>query len=285
DGVRHLEELGAKTYLELGPDGLLSAMARGCLTAEPRLLAPLLRADRPGAATTVAALGQAWVLGGGLDAARLAAESGGRRIELPTYAFQQRSYWLHAPASTASAADVGFWAAVARADAPALAEELGIAGADEQTRQALDALLPALADWHSRTFVPGVVLLPDEAPEDETADDTARTRLASLLAPERRALLLELVRRRTAEVLGHDAVDEIDPDGAFPDLGLSSFTGLELRNLLCADTGLPLPPVVVFEYATPAALTAYLDAELAPDERHPDERDPRLDQDREERAT
>ncbi|MGW4380752.1 type I polyketide synthase [Kitasatospora sp. NPDC004531] len=104
DGVRHLERDGVTAFLELGPDGALTAMGQDCLTgaAGGPVLVPLLRKDRPEAPAATAALARLHVTGvpvdweavHGGDPARPAAD-------LPTYAFQRGSYWL--PAGPAAA--------------------------------------------------------------------------------------------------------------------------------------------------------------------------------------
>jgi acyl transferase domain-containing protein/acyl carrier protein len=90
DGVRLLETAGVRRYLELGPDGVLSAMARSCLAddAAGALIAPALRGDRDEAETLLGALGRLHVDGVAVDWAPLF--DGARHVELPTYAFQRR---------------------------------------------------------------------------------------------------------------------------------------------------------------------------------------------------
>lgn len=69
--------------------------------------------------------------------------------------------------------------------------------------------------------------------------------------PEREKFLLELVRGHVAQVLGHGGADEVPPDRAFNELGLTSLGAVELRNALNTETGLSLPPTLAFDYPTP----------------------------------
>ncbi|WP_190181881.1 acyltransferase domain-containing protein, partial [Streptomyces naganishii] len=93
DGVRVLEAEGVTTFVELGPDGVLSAMAQECVTGDGHALAPVLRRDRDEAETVVAAVAQAYVRGGAVDWRAFFAGVGGRRVGLPTYAFRGERFW------------------------------------------------------------------------------------------------------------------------------------------------------------------------------------------------
>ncbi|MFB0633517.1 type I polyketide synthase, partial [Streptomyces sp. AB3(2024)] len=88
-------------------------------------------------------------------------------------------------------------------------------------------------------------------------------RLMGLPVAEREGVLLELVCGRVAVVLGHSGAGSVDAERAFRDLGFDSLTAVELRNVLKAETGLRLPPTLIFDYPTPVALARHLLAELA----------------------
>ncbi|HEU5470756.1 MAG TPA: type I polyketide synthase [Actinophytocola sp.] len=94
------------------------------------------------------------------------------------------------------------------------------------------------------------------------AGGALRTRLATLSTVERERLALDLVRASAAVVLGFAGPDAIEPAKAFAEHGVGSLSAVELRNRLAAATGLPLPPAVVFDHPTPAALAAHLLREL-----------------------
>ncbi|MBN3933283.1 acyltransferase domain-containing protein, partial [Streptomyces verrucosisporus] len=105
DGIRRLEAAGVTDYVELGPDGVLSALVEPSLTAPAGAVVPLLRAGRPGTRTTAAALALLALRGAGAD--WNAVFPGARRTPLPGYAFQRQRYWLTAPAASGDAADLG----------------------------------------------------------------------------------------------------------------------------------------------------------------------------------
>jgi acyl transferase domain-containing protein/NADPH:quinone reductase-like Zn-dependent oxidoreductase/NAD(P)-dependent dehydrogenase (short-subunit alcohol dehydrogenase family)/acyl carrier protein len=96
-GVAALQHAGATRFLELGPDASLCAMTSHCLTADVRshvLVAPVLRAHRSEPDSLIALLAAAHAHGVEVDWRALFAGRGSRSVELPTYAFQRRRYWL-----------------------------------------------------------------------------------------------------------------------------------------------------------------------------------------------
>ncbi|MEZ7007444.1 SDR family NAD(P)-dependent oxidoreductase [Streptomyces sp. AD55] len=94
DAVAFAESRGVTTFVEVGPDGVLSAMARQSTESETALFVPLMRKGRSEVPTVVSALGELHVAGVGVDWARYFDGSGARRVDLPTYAFQRERYWL-----------------------------------------------------------------------------------------------------------------------------------------------------------------------------------------------
>ncbi|WP_367124291.1 type I polyketide synthase [Streptomyces phytohabitans] len=156
DGVRTLEADGVRTFLELGPDSALTAMAVDSLTGATTatVAVPLLRRDRSEARTALLAAGTLHAHGAGAGLTTLYGDlpaEGARRVELPTYAFQRRRFWLvpeEVPAASGTAAggaDAEFWAAVEGADLDGLAARLEL---DADAR--LSEVLPALSSWRRR---------------------------------------------------------------------------------------------------------------------------------------
>ncbi|MBL0781506.1 acyltransferase domain-containing protein, partial [Streptomyces albidoflavus] len=123
DGVRALHARGVTRFVEVGPDGVLTAMARTVL-AEPAgtLFVPVLRKDREEAATLVTALGELHAHGGEVDWAAFFVGTGARRVDLPTYAFQHQRHWP-TPATPRSETDPWHyrvaWSPVEPGQAPA----------------------------------------------------------------------------------------------------------------------------------------------------------------------
>ncbi|HEX7306367.1 SDR family NAD(P)-dependent oxidoreductase, partial [Lentzea sp.] len=102
EGIRFLLGQGVSRFVELGPDRVLSAMTADCVadSADETVILPLLRRDRPEPAALTAALAGLHVSGQRVDWAELVPARG--RVELPTYAFQRKRYWLELPETVAA---------------------------------------------------------------------------------------------------------------------------------------------------------------------------------------
>ncbi|MFB7637123.1 beta-ketoacyl synthase N-terminal-like domain-containing protein, partial [Streptomyces sp. NPDC056149] len=98
DAVRAAADSGVSRFVEVGPDGVLTALAAATV-AESEAAAVCIatqRADRDPEHAFVTGLAELHVHGCRVDVAALTA--GGRRVELPTYAFQRERYWPRAGA-------------------------------------------------------------------------------------------------------------------------------------------------------------------------------------------
>ncbi|WP_437113398.1 SDR family NAD(P)-dependent oxidoreductase, partial [Streptomyces griseoviridis] len=113
DGVRALLSEGVSRFVELGPDGVLSGMARASADdAADAVFVPLLRKDRDERNTALAALGRLHTTGVTVDWAGFFDGAGARAVDLPTYAFQRSRYWPEATvAATADPRSAGVDAA------------------------------------------------------------------------------------------------------------------------------------------------------------------------------
>ncbi|WP_326595584.1 type I polyketide synthase [Streptomyces sp. NBC_01803] len=153
-----LQEIAEESAEEIAPD---SAEGTGG-QRRAAVVIPSLRRGEGGPARFLTSLGEAHVSGVAVDWPTVLTGWGGRVVELPTYPFQRRRYWLDAaPAPTVAApgaavpsTDAAFWSVVERGDLKSLAEELRL---DPDGDVSLRAALPALADWRRRRDDEGAV--------------------------------------------------------------------------------------------------------------------------------
>ncbi|MEV8420513.1 type I polyketide synthase [Streptomyces niveus] len=92
DAVRTLAERGVSRFVELGPDAVLTGMARECAVPDDARLIALGR--RKGPETTAVATGVARLYADGLAPDWAAMYPGSGVSPLPTYAFQRERYWI-----------------------------------------------------------------------------------------------------------------------------------------------------------------------------------------------
>jgi acyl transferase domain-containing protein/NADPH:quinone reductase-like Zn-dependent oxidoreductase len=184
DGVRWLADRGVNSFLELGPDGVLSSMVGECveegnesdnelsgatasahtdvsgdrLGGDEFTVASLLRADRPEEHALLSAIARMWVSGTAVEWERLYANSGAKHVTLPTYPFQRQRYWLDVSrTSTGDAASMG----LVSAEHPLLGASVAFAAGDGWLFTGRISLQSH--PWIADHVVGGGVLLPGTA--------------------------------------------------------------------------------------------------------------------------
>ncbi|MFD2421810.1 SDR family NAD(P)-dependent oxidoreductase [Amycolatopsis pigmentata] len=167
DSVRTLSGLGVTTFVEAGPDAVLSALVRETLAtadgpvkggAGDPLAVPMMRKDADERETALVALGTLFTNGVAIDWNAFFAGRRPSLVDLPTYPFQRERFWL--------TEDVGVDVASAGLAVPghpllgAMAELPALAGHVFTSRLSV-ASHPWLADhqvWDT-VLVPGTALL------------------------------------------------------------------------------------------------------------------------------
>ncbi len=105
DAVATLRDRGTATFLELGPDAVLTAMAAATLEGDRgAALISSLREGRAEPDALVLALASAHAAGAAVDWDGFFAGTGACLVDLPTYPFQRRRFWIDA---AAGAGDLG----------------------------------------------------------------------------------------------------------------------------------------------------------------------------------
>ncbi|MFI7651053.1 SDR family NAD(P)-dependent oxidoreductase, partial [Micromonospora sp. NPDC049460] len=161
DGITALRNAGVDTFLEVGPQSVLTAMAADILPDDDAVLAVAAqRKDRPETQALLHALAELHVHGVPVTWQPWFADTGAHRVDLPTYAFQHQRYWP--AANRARTGDVS-GAGLGRAEHPLLGATVDLAGDDEMvlTGRLSLATHPWLADHtvSGLTLVPGTALV------------------------------------------------------------------------------------------------------------------------------
>ncbi|MEU8919264.1 SDR family NAD(P)-dependent oxidoreductase, partial [Streptomyces nigrescens] len=172
--IEALIAAGHRTFVEVSPHPVLTVPLQEIVEAVgvEAVVTGTLRRDDGGLSRLYTSLGELYANGVDVDWSPAFAAHRPRLVDLPTYAFQRRRYWLESGRSSVSGAvdpvDARFWDTVERADLEGLAATLGLADP-----WALREVLPALSSWRQgrqrRSTVDGwryrIVWRPQPEPE------------------------------------------------------------------------------------------------------------------------
>ncbi|WP_329792213.1 type I polyketide synthase [Lentzea sp. DG1S-22] len=158
DAVNVLEREGVTRYVEVGPNGVLTAAAMEIVERpDAAAFVPSLRRDHAEDLDLATMVARLHISGAPIDWTAFFGDTGARRVDVPTYAFQNSSYWL------------------ANDDAPADLSSIGLASAEHPVLEA--SILPADGDgalfagrlslsshpWLADHAVLGTVIVPGAA--------------------------------------------------------------------------------------------------------------------------
>ncbi|WP_066946657.1 type I polyketide synthase [Streptomyces lushanensis] len=214
DGVRLLAAAGVTEWLELGPDGVLTALVQESLTTDAGALTPALRRGRPEDRAFASALGL--LAARGAEVRWDAVFPGARTVALPGYAFQRQRYWLEEPARAGDAAGLGLTAT----GHPLLGAAVALADRDEHV--VTGRLSRHTHPWLTDHAVGGAVLVPGTGllelalragEQIGTPGVDELTLAAPLILPERGGVRLQLVAGAADGAGGRTVQIYSRPDG------------------------------------------------------------------------
>ncbi|NUT94131.1 MAG: acyltransferase domain-containing protein, partial [Saccharothrix sp.] len=166
DCARALAKEGVTTFVEVGPDAVLTPMVRDTVDT----------AVAVSTASPVGAVGALHGHGVAVDWEKFFAGTGARHVVLPTYPFQRQRFWVE----HAEAVDVGELG-VSAAEHPLLGAAVPVAGADETVFTGRASLRSH--PWLARHRVGGTAVLPSSALVElaiRAGDEVGLPRLAFL---------------------------------------------------------------------------------------------------------
>ncbi|MFQ2845778.1 acyltransferase domain-containing protein, partial [Mycobacterium paragordonae] len=216
DCIHYLVGEGVTTYFEVGPGDLLSGLTYESLLDRAGTAIPTLRSTANEVGGLLKAMATVWEQRVQLDWGAMLT---GLPVELPTYAFQRRNYWL--------------------------ATKLG-GGTHEVDGTAADNIMAQISESAMRVEV------------DDTNTLKFREHLLTLSEPDRYQFALALVISQLRQIVIDLEDDRIDVDKSMLEIGLTSLSVLELHGRISSMTEMKISIEDVYKDITPRALASVL---------------------------
>ncbi|WP_406239434.1 SDR family NAD(P)-dependent oxidoreductase [Nocardia sp. NBC_01009] len=208
DGIQRLSELGVTRFVELGPAGGLTSLIEQSAGSTEFAMVSALKKGYVESTAIITALAEVEVSGGVVDWSAVLAGRGGRRVDLPTYAFQRQRFWLETDTLTGDVTSFG----LEDAEHPLLGAVVELP--EDEGWVFTGRLSLRTHPWLADHAVAGVVLLPGTGfvelalrAADEVGCGGVRelTLVSPLVLPEHGAVSLQ-VRVSAADADGSHAI-------------------------------------------------------------------------------
>jgi acyl transferase domain-containing protein len=220
--VRALDRRGKHLFIEIGPLATLTPLGKRCVPAGRHVWLPSVCPSDRDNNMVLAAVAKAYAAGQPISWLDFHRGRRGRKIELPTYAFDRRPYRL--PVGPAGRSPAG--------PADGASAEQAVTGGQAVTNR---------ADGNGAVEV-ALLTTPEGG--------------------DRRTAITELIREKVVAVLEFSDLADVGADADFTDLGMDSLLAVKLRKELCASLSISFPTPEIFSNPTPSALAQFLDGHL-----------------------
>jgi amino acid adenylation domain-containing protein len=223
ESIRFLLKNGYHLMLEIGPQPILSGMAKSFLTDEEITCLPSLQRNEHDWRTISETLGNLYTQGARIDWKEFHRYTAGRLVPLPTYPFQRRRYWYNETGAPGTKHDTAYSTEPVHSSAGGLFHPLLKNHPHDDDHSFYEGLLSPSAN--------DIIL--DQSVTAKSSDILAKISLAN---PEARQKIIEdHIRNHVAEVLWLPRDGQADVRRPLMELGLDSLMALELRKRLRRD--------------------------------------------------
>ncbi|RQH04067.1 type I polyketide synthase [Okeania hirsuta] len=261
-GMETLHKQGTEIFLEIGPKPVLLGMGRECLMGEKKLWLPSLRSGKPDWLQMLQSLGELYVRAIKIDWLGFDKDYSRNKVELPTYPWQRKSYWIKDIRQQTSQDKKSITSE----------EKLKLDGVNIQLQEIQmnkDKILQQpklrLSDPES-LYIENAVPIIEAQTKTELAQLAVQVKASDLESEKITQLnsldrdvtqIRETLKKSLADALYAD-ISEIEEEKKFVDLGLDSIVGVEWITEINKTYNLNIKATKLYDYPTLSDLAKYI---------------------------
>ena len=264
-GMEALHKQGTEIFLEIGPKPVLLGMGRKCLMGEKKVWLPSLRSGKPDWLQMLQSLGELYVRAIKIDWLGFDLDYSRNKVELPTYPWQRKSYWIKdirqqtsqdkksiTSVEKVKLDGVNIQLQEKQMDKDKILQQPKLRLSDPESLY-LESAVPIIEartnmemelDWLSLKVKPVADIESENITQFNSLDRDVTQ-------------IKEALKESLADALYAD-ISEIEEDQKFVDLGLDSIVGVEWITSINKTYNLNIKATKLYDYPTLLDLTKYI---------------------------